>query len=211
MSTRNYEKAYKLLVKGLTELDLRGPIVPSELILIGDQAFPLVMNSQGQVLMAASQYGQGRIVVLGHDGYLEYSPALVENALNWLRGDTSLNLSVGFHQNVSNVAYNLSSTFETHVVTGFTSTLEVGVYVTDAYSVGENPKDLVAYMKAGGGVLIAGQGCCWYQRYPGANPMLNFDGNKVSGVAGIYVSEIKGCAEIVPIAEQVPYSWTTLK
>ncbi|XP_036005667.1 TRPM8 channel-associated factor homolog [Fundulus heteroclitus] len=204
----NHEAAYMSLTKGLRELDLRGPYVPSDLLLIGDHAFPLAMNSKGQVLMAASLYGSGRIVVLGHEGYLSAFPALVENALIWLRGDGSGNPSVAVHQNVRTVSDNLSrSSFQAEVVWGFSSNLEAGVYVTDAYSVGADPKDLVAFMKAGGGVLMAGQAWSWAADHPMENTLHYFDGNKVSGVAGIYFSKNPGEVEHLPVYPQIPSSW----
>lgn len=214
MSTQpkqNYEKAYKCLVKGLKVLDLRGPSVPSDLVLIGDHAFPLAMNSQGQVLMAASHYGGGRIVVLGHESYLTTFPALVENALTWLRGDGSDNLSVQVHKNIKAVADNLSkSSFQVEVVEAYSSNLGAGVYVTDAYSVDADVKDLVAFMKAGGGVLIGGQAWSWFQTHAKENTLLQFGGNKVSGVAGIYFTERYGEAECLPVYPQVPTSWKAL-
>ncbi|KAK5610690.1 hypothetical protein CRENBAI_001288 [Crenichthys baileyi] len=189
----NHEMSYMSLMKGLRELDLRGPYVPSDLLLIGDHAFPLAMNSKGQVLVAASLYGRGRIVVLGHEGYLTAFPALVENALIWLRGDGSDNPSVAVHQNVKVVSDNLnSSTFQVEVVGGFSSNLKSGVYVTDAYSVGADPKDLVAFLKAGGGMLLGGQAWSWAADHPKENTLHYFDGNKVSGVAGIYFSKNQG-------------------
>ncbi|KAM4741993.1 TRPM8 channel-associated factor homolog isoform 1-T2 [Anableps anableps] len=204
----DHEAAYLSLTKGLRKLDLHGPCVPSDLLLIGDHAFPLAMNSKGQVLMAASLYGGGRIVVLGHEGYLTTFPALVENALIWLRGDGSGNPSVAVHNNVKAVSDNLSrSTFQTEVVGGFNSSLQSGVYVTDAYSVGADPKDLVAFMKAGGGVLIAGQAWSWAADHPKENTLHNFDGNKVSGVAGIYFSKNPGEVENLPVYPQIPSSW----
>ncbi|XP_076591202.1 TRPM8 channel-associated factor homolog [Chaetodon auriga] len=204
----HHEGAYMALMKGLRELDLRGPCVPNDLVLIGDHAFPLAMNSRGQVLMAASLYGRGRIVVLGHEGYLKTFPALVENALTWLRGDGSGNLSVGVHNNVKAVADNLSkSSFQTKVVGGFSNSLGVGVYVTDAYSVGADAKDLVAFLKAGGGVLIAGQAWHWAANHPKENALLQFNGNKVSGVAGVYFSERYAEAECLPVYPQIPSSW----
>ncbi|KAM9359156.1 uncharacterized protein ABDE67_002310 [Symphorus nematophorus] len=209
MSTQNHhEGAYMSLMRGLRELDFRGPCVPGDLVLIGDHAFPLAMNSQGQVLMAASLYGRGRIVVLGHEGYLTTFPALVENALTWLRGDGSDTLSVGVHQKVRALADNLSkSSFQAKVVGGFDNNLGVGVYVTDAYSVGADPKDLVAFMKAGGGVLIAGQAWSWAADHPKENTLLVFEGNKVSGVAGIYFSEHQSEVECLPVYPQIPSSW----
>ncbi|XP_040902028.1 TRPM8 channel-associated factor homolog [Toxotes jaculatrix] len=204
----HHEEAYLSLMRGFRELDLRGPCVPSDLVLIGDHAFPLTMNSRGQVLMAASLYGRGRIVVLGHEGYLTAFPALVENALTWLRGDGSDNLSVGVQENVKAVAENLSkSSFQVKVVGAFSDSLEVGVYVTDAYSVGADPKELVAFLKAGGGVLIAGQAWSWAADHPKENTLLQFEGNKVSGVAGVYFSEHLGEVECLPVYPQIPSSW----
>lgn len=206
-----FQEAYRQLVKGLKDVDLRGPYVPSELILIGAHAFPILMNSQSEVLMAASLYGAGKIVVLGHESYLTSFPALVGNALTWLRGSESSNHSVAVHENVRGVAEKISNgNFQVKVVGKFSSNLEAGVYVTDAYSVGADPKDLVAFMKAGGGVLIGGQAWSWYQKHPGANTLQHFDGNKVSGVAGIYFSERYSGAECVPISPQMPYSWKSL-
>ncbi|XP_026224933.1 TRPM8 channel-associated factor homolog [Anabas testudineus] len=207
-----HHEAYMFLMKGLRELDFRDNAVPCDLLLTGDKAFPLAMNSQGQVLMAASQYGCGRIVVLSHEAYLTTFPALVENALMWLRGDGSDNLSVGVQKHVEAVADNINkSQFQVKVVEAFSENLGVGVYVTDAYSVGEDPKDLVAFLKAGGGVLIAGQAWHWAAVHPKENIILRFPGNKVSSVAGIYFSYYYGAVEILPVYPQIPSSWMALK
>ncbi|XP_068562943.1 TRPM8 channel-associated factor homolog [Cebidichthys violaceus] len=211
MSTRPTQ-SYKSLMRGFKELDFHGPPVPSELVLTGDHAFPLAMNSKGQVLMAASLYGCGRIVVLGHEGYLTTFPALVENALTWLRGDGVNNLSVGVHKHVKGVADNLSkSSFQVTVVGAFSENRKVGVYVTDAYSVGADVKDLVAFLKGGGGVLIGGQAWNWSHTHPKENTTLDFPGNKVSAVAGIYFTNNYGKVEILPVHPQIPSSWMALR
>uniref|UniRef100_A0A3Q4M426 Peptidase M60 domain-containing protein n=1 Tax=Neolamprologus brichardi TaxID=32507 RepID=A0A3Q4M426_NEOBR len=205
------EQAYMSLMRGLKELDLQGSYVPSDLVLIGDHAFPLAMNNRGQVLMAASLYGSGRIVILGHEGYLKAFPALVENAVTWLRGDGFDNLSVGVHRSVCAVANNLQkSSFQVEVVGAFSDKLGIGVYVTDAYSVGSDPVELVAFLKAGGGVLIAGQAWGWAADHPKENTLHQFDGNKVSGVAGIYFTKNCGEAENLPVYPQIPSSWMSV-
>ncbi|RVE64367.1 hypothetical protein OJAV_G00125280 [Oryzias javanicus] len=204
----HHEAAYLSLMRGLRELDLSGSFVPSDLVLIGDHAFPLAMNSQGQVPMAASLYGKGRIVVLGHEGYLTAFPALVENALTWLRGDGSDNRSVGVHRNVGSLPESIArSGFQTQVVEEFSGDLGFGVYVTDAYSVGADPKALVAFLKAGGGVLIAGQAWSWAADHPRENTLHQFEGNRVAGVAGIYFSGNVGEVERLPVYPQIPASW----
>ncbi|XP_061923993.1 TRPM8 channel-associated factor homolog [Entelurus aequoreus] len=203
--------AYLALMRGLNEVDLCGTPVPSNLILTGDHAFPLVMNNQGQVLMAASQYGSGRIVVLGHEAYLTTLAAFVENALTWLRGDRSENLSVDVHTSVKAVVDYLSrSSFQTRVVGAFQNNSNAGVYVTDAYSLGTDVKDLVAFLKNGGGVLIGGQAWNWAANHPKENTLFQFEGNKLSGVAGIYFSEHPGEAECLPVYPQIPSSWMSV-
>uniref|UniRef100_A0A3Q2Y386 TRPM8 channel-associated factor homolog n=1 Tax=Hippocampus comes TaxID=109280 RepID=A0A3Q2Y386_HIPCM len=199
------EGAFLSLMSGVRELDLRGPCVPSALLLTGEHAFPLVMNSQGQVLMAASQYGSGRIVVLGHEGYLTTFPALVENAVTWLKGDGSRNLSVGVNKSVKAVADSLNrSRIQTEVVQAFQRNLNLGVYVTDALSLNTDGKDLVAFLKNGGGVLIGGQAWSWAADHPKENTLLGFGGNKVSAVTGIYFSQHPGEAELLPVYPQIP-------
>lgn len=204
----HHEEAYVCIMGGLRELDFRGESVPCDLVLIGDHAFPLAMNSQGQVLMAASLYGQGRIVVLGHEVYFTAFPDLVENAVTWLRGGRTANTSVQIHNRSTGVADSLRKTsFQVETVGSYNSKLGSGVYVTDAYSVGKDVKDLVAFMKAGGGVLIAGQAWSWAQSHPRENTLLFFDGNKISGVAGIYFSDHVARGEHVPVYPQIPSSW----
>lgn len=206
-----HEEAYLRLMSSVRELDLRGPRVPSDLLLIGDHAFPLAINSQGQVVMAASLYGRGRIVVLGHEGYLTAFPDLVENALTWLGDDGSASSSVAVHQRAKAVADHLSkSKFSVEVVGGFSRGLSVGVYVCDAYSIGADAKDLVAFMKAGGGVLVGGEAWSWAEARPKDNVLLLFEGNKVSGVAGIYFTERWAEVECLPVQPQIPSSWMSV-
>ncbi|KAK5868483.1 hypothetical protein PBY51_009492 [Eleginops maclovinus] len=211
-TTSYHEGAYLSLMRGLKELDINDPSVPCDLVLNGDNAFPLAINSQGQVLMAASRYGRGKIVVLGHESYLYIFPDLVENAVTWLRGKGSDNLTVGVHNYIKAVSDNLiKSGFKAKVVGSFSDSREVSVYVTDAYGVEEDAIDLVAFLKAGGGVLIAGQAWHWASTNPNENTLLQFPGNKVSGVAGIYFTARYGKVEILPVSPQIPSSWMTLR
>uniref|UniRef100_A0A8C6U4B0 Peptidase M60 domain-containing protein n=1 Tax=Neogobius melanostomus TaxID=47308 RepID=A0A8C6U4B0_9GOBI len=205
------QQAYASIMRGLNQLDLSGTAIPCHLTLTGDHAFPLAMNSKGKVLMAASTYGSGRIVVFGHESYLTMLPELVENALLWLQGDESANMSVGVHRAVKGVAENLSnSTFQANIMDGFSSEYGIGAYVTDAYSVG-NGKDIVAFMKSGGGVLVAGQAWWWASQNPKSCTLLHFPGNKVSGVAGIYFTEHHRAGECVRVWSKIPHSWRTVK
>lgn len=197
---------YYALMKGIPELDFQGQAVPSDLVLIGSHAFPLSMNPRGQVLMAASRYGQGRIVVLGHESYLTRFPGLVENALAWLMPSESKSTTVRIQTNLSSLAKNLTyCSMKTEV--GDFQNAGLAVYVTDAYCVDSCAKELVAFLKSGGGLLIAGQAWNWAHTHPGENTLLCFPGNKVSSVAGIYFSELPGNVGKFPVPMQIPSSW----
>ncbi|XP_053728176.1 TRPM8 channel-associated factor homolog [Synchiropus splendidus] len=205
------DEAYKSLMRGLNELDITGPYVPSVLDLIGDKAFPLAMNSHGQILMAASTYGAGRIVVLGHEGYLTTFPTLTENAVAWLKGDGPYNPLVGVHQTIQEVADNLNaSCIPAKVVSGFSKDLGLGVFVAKAYSVDGEAEELVEFLKKGGGILIAGQAWSWAYKNRGKSTILHFVGNQVSSVAGIYFSRYHAAVEPLSVEPQIPFSWKSL-
>ncbi|KAM9801305.1 TRPM8 channel-associated factor homolog [Neosynchiropus ocellatus] len=205
------DEAYKSLMKGLYELDITGPYVPSLLDLVGDKAFPLAMNSHGQILMAASTYGAGRIVVLGHEGYLTAFPTLTENAVAWLKGDGPENLPVGVHHTIQEVADNLiASCMPTKVVSGFNKDLGLSVFVAKAYSVDGEAEDLVEFLRRGGGILIAGQAWSWAYKNRGKSTILHFVGNAVSSVAGIYFSRHHAAVELLSVHPQIPSSWKSL-
>uniref|UniRef100_A0A3B5KYP3 Peptidase M60 domain-containing protein n=1 Tax=Xiphophorus couchianus TaxID=32473 RepID=A0A3B5KYP3_9TELE len=200
------QDAYKALIRGIQEVDLQHSSVPCNLVLTGD-AFPVVINSQGHILMAASVYGRGRIVVLSHETYLTLCPALVDNALTWLGGGKSANLSLGVPKTMKEVVDNLNkSTYQVSLVEEFRADLGVGMYVTDAYQVGPKAKELIVFMKAGGGLLIGGQAWWWASQNENKNLILEFPGNKVTGVAGIYFTAQYGKAEKVSIHPEVPNS-----
>ncbi|KAK9961902.1 hypothetical protein ABG768_007300 [Culter alburnus] len=196
---------YYTLMCGLQELDFQGNAVPSNLVLIGEHAFPLAMNPRGQVLIAASHYGQGRIVVLGHEEYLTRFPGLIANAIMWLMPCTGI---VGIKGSLRSVADNLNYCPMKTELGDFRDGL--AIYITDAYSVETCAKDLIAFLKAGGGLIIAGQAWNWSYHHPQENTIRNFPGNKVCSVAGIYFSKHPGQVGKFPVPRNIPSSWLAL-
>ncbi|XP_052432027.1 TRPM8 channel-associated factor homolog [Carassius gibelio] len=202
------EQDYYNIMYGLQELDFEGKVVPSDLVLIGEHAFPLAMNPRGQVLMAASHYGQGRVVVLGHEQYLTSFPGLIENALMWLMPCTGDAGVVGIQKSLRSLAENLNYCPIKTELGDFQNGL--AIYITDAYSVESCAKDLIAFIKAGGGLIIAGQAWSWAEAHPEENTLRNFPGNKVCSVAGIYFSEHQGEVGIFPVPGSIPSSWLSV-
>ncbi|KAJ7990207.1 hypothetical protein DPEC_G00297920 [Dallia pectoralis] len=209
MTDNKIHEAYAGLMRGVQQLDFSGPNVPSDLVLIGQDAFPLAMNARGQVLMAASFYNDGRMVVLGHESYLTAFPALMVNALAWLAGSPCPSTTVVVHQGCSGLADALSGSSLRPQVGGFCK--DNGVYVTDAYSLGPEVKELVAFLKVTkGGLLIAGQAWSWAAQNPGRNTLCDFPANKVSSVAGIYFSDHRGEQGAITVPPQIPSSWLSV-
>ncbi|XP_009289630.2 TRPM8 channel-associated factor homolog isoform X1 [Danio rerio] len=199
------ERDYNTLMAGVQELDLQGNAIPSDLLLTGEHSIPLAVNPRGQVLMAASHYGQGRIVVLGHEGFLTRFPVLMKNALTWLRPTTRDAGVVGIQRRLRAVAENFP--IKTELI-DFRN--DLSIYITDAYSVETCAKDQVAFLKAGGGLIIAGQAWHWSHKHPQESTIRNFPGNKVCSVAGIYFTEHPGQVSIFPVPRNIPSTWRAL-
>ncbi|KAJ7329294.1 hypothetical protein JRQ81_015468 [Phrynocephalus forsythii] len=92
--------SYAFLVRGIQSLDVTGGFCPCELLLTGDQAFPVLVSPDKQVLIAASQYGGGRMVVAAHENILQLPQflPLIKNALEWLK--PSPGAQVGVHKSM---------------------------------------------------------------------------------------------------------------
>ncbi|XP_072311598.1 TRPM8 channel-associated factor homolog [Eucyclogobius newberryi] len=212
MSVSKQQQAYASIMHGIKEANFKGSFVPCQLLLSGDHSFPLVMHSQGHVLMAASQYGSGRIVVFSHETQMYTSPDVTTNALKWLKGDKSVNMSVGVNVNTDEKVINnlRKASFKVILMDDFSSARDVGVYLTSAYYIKEDAQNIVAFMKSGGGVLIGGQAWYWKTQTPAENTLLQFPGNKVSAVAGIHFSDLHADKDRVPIWPQIPTSWKSV-
>ncbi|KAK7882830.1 hypothetical protein WMY93_029004 [Mugilogobius chulae] len=192
MSVSKPQQAYASIMRGIREVRFEGDPVPCQLLLSGQHSFPLVVNSHGQVLMAASQCGSGRIVIFSHEAQMSMSPDVTINALSWLKGEKSSNMSVGVHNSTDKqVIDNLHKAgFKVKIMDDFSNDKGIGVYITCAYYIKEDAQNIIAFMKSGGGVLIGGQAWWWKSQNPKGNTLLEFPGNKVSAVAGIYFSDL---------------------
>ena len=92
-------------MNGVTSWDVPEDAVPCELLLIGEASFPVMVNDMGQVLIAASSYGRGRLVVVSHEDYLveaQLTPFLL-NAVGWLC--SSPGAPVGVHPSLAPLAH----------------------------------------------------------------------------------------------------------
>ncbi|KAJ1084858.1 hypothetical protein NDU88_005004 [Pleurodeles waltl] len=195
-------EAFKALVAGVDKLDFTVKDSPCDLLLSGDKPFPLLVNSNGEVLVAASWYGKGRVLVLTHDEYLK-SPKfskLLQNAVRWLQ--SSPEAVIGVHSSLNFLLQSLTSAgIPAQSSENFSETF--GVYCMDAYD-DRQAGDLVAFLKRGGGILIGGQAWQWASSHGAKNVIPNFPGNRIIGVAGIHFTPNKGVKGMFPVPKEIP-------
>ncbi|KAM6211134.1 LOW QUALITY PROTEIN: TRPM8 channel-associated factor 2-like [Sarcoramphus papa] len=163
---------------------------PCELLVIGDEAFPVLVSANGQVLIAASCYGKGQMVVVSHEEILKDSRFswFLRNAVEWLR--PSPEALVGIHPHLDSLSQLLLRA-GTKVQAGAELSPPLGVYCMDAYD-STQAKDLVGFVKAGGGLLIGGQAWHWASRHGKEKVLCEFPGNQVTSVAGVYFTGSEG-------------------
>ncbi|KAJ1121193.1 hypothetical protein NDU88_009315 [Pleurodeles waltl] len=195
-------ESFGALTQGVDTLDFTGSAIPCELLLIGDKAFPVVVSDSGQVLIAASQYGKGRIVAIAHETYL-YSPKFSQfllNAVRWLK--PSADALVGIQSNLDSLVKTFSDKDIKVQSTGVFQD-SFGVYCMDAYNASQK-KELIAFVKKGGGLLIAGQAWHWAYKHSTENVCFQFPGNQVINVSGIYFTSNYGDRGVFSISKEVP-------
>ncbi|XP_070803541.1 TRPM8 channel-associated factor 2-like [Pituophis catenifer annectens] len=200
-SSINSQHAYNSLLRGIRSIDVTGDFNPCELLLTGDQAFPVLVGSNGQILIAAAQYGKGRMVVTAHEAMIQLPQFLpfIKNALEWLR--RSLTAHIGVHRSLdalSNLL--LSSGIEVHPDAILGNSL--GVFCRDAYDSAQ-ADDLVKFVQRGGGLLIGGQAWYWSYQHGKEGVLAQFPGNLVTGKAGVYFTAKEGQNGIFPVPEKI--------
>lgn len=194
--------AFEALMNGVTSWDLPEDAIPCELLLIGEASFPVMVNDMGQVLIAASSYGRGRLVVLSHEDYLveaQLTPFLL-NAVGWLC--SSPGAPIGVHPSLAPLVKILEgSGVEAKIEPEVNDSL--GVYCIDAYNETMTEK-LVQFMKRGGGLLIGGQAWDWANQGDDERVLFTFPGNLVTSVAGVYFTDNKGDTSFFKVSKKMP-------
>ncbi|MEE6515225.1 hypothetical protein FKM82_023806 [Ascaphus truei] len=195
------QTAYTSLVAGVEALDF-SHVIPCILQLTADKAFPLLANSAGEVLIAASQYGRGKIVVLPNEECLTtptFFPFL-QNAVNWLKPSTVS--QVGVQSMFPSLAeFFTSKGHKVQLQTSFSNTFEVYCKNADEDS---QSVELISFIKGGGGLLIAGMARSWASNNSKTNVFSSYPGNKVAGVAGIHFTERRSKTGVFSFSQHIP-------
>ncbi|NXW67955.1 TCAF2 factor, partial [Hirundo rustica] len=193
---------YELLVDGVGPWDFTGGFVPCELLLVGEDAYPVLLSAKKQVLIAVSQYGKGRMVVVSHEGILK-SPKFsqfLRNALEWLKPCPEA--LVGVHPRLDCLSQVLLGA-GTRVQVGTGLSPSMGVFCMDAYD-SSQAKGVVDFVRGGGGLLVGGQAWYWASRHGKEKVLFEFPGNQVTSVAGVYFTGNAVEKGVFKVAKKIP-------
>ncbi|XP_060135202.1 TRPM8 channel-associated factor homolog [Zootoca vivipara] len=199
---RDSGKSYEFLVKCIESLAITGEINPCELLLTGDRAFPVLVSTNGQVLIAASWYGAGRMVVTAREAMLQMPQFLpfIRSSLEWLKPSSTA--QIGVHKSLNALSDLLLGNGEkVHPDARPGDTL--GVYCIDAYDATQ-ADGLVQFVKRGGGLLIGGQAWDWSSQHGKEKVLAEFPGNQVTSVSGVYFTSNVGENGIFPVQDKMP-------
>ncbi|CAK7295858.1 TRPM8 channel-associated factor 2 [Vulpes lagopus] len=195
-------RAFEALMDGVTSWNVPKDPIPCELLLIGEAAFPVMVNDKGQVLIAASSYGLGRLVVVSHEGYLMDAglAPFLRNAVGWLCA--SPGAPTGVHPSLESLVTILQACgVQAQVQPDLEAPL--GVYCINAYD-DKMTAELIQFVKCGGGLLIGGQAWYWASQHGRDNVLSRFPGNQVTSVAGVYFTDIYGDKGRFKVSKKIP-------
>lgn len=181
---KNFKDDLEFLLNGVQEFDIQGGAVPSEVLVHGPLAFPIGATPDGKAFLAGAYYGQGRVIVATHEGYIgrDSLAKFFSNALHWL--DEGRNGVVGIKPQLKSTESVLAKSGLQCQVTDFKE--DLSVYVCTSYSDAqcEVIQDFVA---EGGGLLIGGHAWYWAQSHPGQNAMAEYPGNHILNKMGLCI------------------------
>lgn len=181
---------YTTLVAGATSV--LGGGQPSMLALTSASAFPLLIDESKRVFAAAGRVGLGKVVVFGHESYMNATVKtadnnkILANAVAWAASKPAP---------VIGVASSLPSVVTALKALGYTvQTVTPGqlggvnVYLNTTYPVYTEAEyeSIRQFVANGGGLIVGGQGWSWA---PPANAtLLDYSGNRMLRGSGIYIT-----------------------
>ncbi|XP_077120394.1 TRPM8 channel-associated factor homolog [Ranitomeya variabilis] len=171
-----------IFLKDVTNLDLTGDSVSSEIFLHGPLTFPVGMTDDFRCFAGAAFYGRGRVVVEGHDSYFD-KPELktfTMNALSWL--GMGRDGKIGVNKGLKLLPEVLENEGLPYVISDLDP--ELSVYCCASYSDEEGEK-IQQFVAEGGSLLIGGH--AWYWSYSNPDVVSQYPGNKIINKFGITI------------------------
>ncbi|KAJ8340204.1 hypothetical protein SKAU_G00348370 [Synaphobranchus kaupii] len=199
-SRMDAQSVYTSLVRGIEEFNFDHTHIPSRLLL-SEGAVPVAVSPSGHVLIAAAQYGKGRVVVMSHEGYIINQLAsfgrFLQNAIDWLKPHPDA--LVGVYELSNLRKFLVERGIKAKDVPSYDSTVEV--FCCNAHRITQ-AEEVLQFVKGGGGLLIAGH--AWYWKKTDGKDLLLYPGNKVISATGIMFSSETADRGVYEVPKEVP-------
>ena len=180
---------WSALTEGVGSVD-SGGMLPSSFVVHGPSAFPVILDEENRAFVVAARHGEGRVVALGHEGYLggaldgdgDGVGRLVHNAVGWVGGqDGVVGLTASFGALRDAL---LADGFDATTVT-VDDLQGVDVLVVESWNSYSDDQlaGIGAFVEAGGGLLAGGH--AWYWAYDGGDSATGYSGSRMLNDAGL--------------------------
>ena len=182
--------------------DVAAPGVPGPLCVYGPHVFPVVVGATNGLrapVVAAGRWEAGRVVVLGHDGYLDApklehadTGRLLTNALNWTaaaggRGDARIGVvtdrrTAGLRAWLTDAGYDAVEVAPTPESLGAVDVVAVVMWDQSEPEI----EALSSFVRAGGGLVAAATAWAWVPYlHPDLDIVEDYPGNRLLAPSGI--------------------------
>ncbi|XDV32617.1 hypothetical protein PO909_003386, partial [Leuciscus waleckii] len=179
---KDFKDDLEFLLQGVSEFDTQGGAIASEVMVHGPLAFPIAVTPAGKAFIAGAYYGQGRVILASHEGYLgrDSLSTFMINAIKWL--DEGRKGVIGILPSLKAAHGVLSKSGLDCQLTGFRE--DLSVYVCTSYSDAQCA-EIQEFVAEGGGLLIGGHAWYWAQTHCGCNVMTEYPGNHILNKMGL--------------------------
>lgn len=179
---KDFKDDLEFLLQGVSEFDTQGGAIASEVMVHGPLAFPIAVTPAGKAFIAGAYYGQGRVILVSHEGYLgrDSLSTFMINAIKWL--DEGRKGVIGILPSLKAAHGVLSKSGLDCQLTGFKE--DLSVYVCTSYS-DAHCAEIQEFVAEGGGLLIGGHAWYWAQTHCGCNVMTEYPGNHILNKMGL--------------------------
>ncbi len=166
----------------MSEFDVQGGEIASEVMVHGPLAFPIAVTPAEKAFIAGAYYGQGRVILVSHEGYMgrDSLSTFLINAIKWL--DEGRKGVIGILPSLNAAHTVLSKSGLDCQLTGFRE--DLSVYVCTSYSDAQCA-EIQEFVAEGGGLMIGGHAWYWAQTHCGCNEMTDYPGNHILNKMGL--------------------------
>ncbi len=179
---KDFKDDLQFLLEGVSEFDVQGGAIASEVMVHGQLAFPIAVTPAEKAFIAGAYYGQGRVILVSHEGYMgrDSLSTFLINAIKWL--DEGHKGVIGILPSLKAAHTVLSKSGLDCQLTGFRE--DLSVYVCTSYSDAQCAA-IQEFVSEGGGLMIGGHAWYWAQTHYGCNEMTDYPGNRILNKMGL--------------------------